>query len=92
MTPKDIKKINEAFDIEYELYTKEEDEAFKELDSSLNRKRQISERQVIHDLTDNLRQCRNSTLEEVALKFETMTAFGKDTMDSFAAYIRNMKT
>jgi hypothetical protein len=71
--------------------TLEEDEAFKELDSRLNRKRQISERQVIHDLTDNLRQCRNSTLEEVALKFETMTAFGKDTMDSFAAYVRNMK-
>ena len=59
--------------------------------SSLNRKRQISDSQLIHDLTDNLRQCRNSTLEEVALKFETMTAFGKDTMDSFAAYVRNMK-
>jgi hypothetical protein len=91
MTPEDKKKINEALEIEYKLYTKEEDEAFKELDQSLNRKRQIIERQVIHDLTDNLRQCRNSTLEEVAMKLETMTTFGKDTMDSFAAYVRNMK-
>jgi hypothetical protein len=34
---------------------------------------------------------RNETLEEVAREFEKMKAFEKDTMASFAAYIRGMK-
>jgi hypothetical protein len=34
---------------------------------------------------------RNETLEEVAKEIEKMTAFEKDTMASFAAYIRGMK-
>ena len=35
---------------------------------------------------------RNETLEEVAKEFEKMKAFEKDTMASFAAFVRNMKT
>jgi len=34
---------------------------------------------------------RNETLEEVAKEIEKMTAFGNDTIASFAAYIRGMK-
>ena len=34
---------------------------------------------------------RNETLEEVAREIEKMHAFEKDTMASFAAYIRGMK-
>ena len=34
---------------------------------------------------------RNDVLEEVAKEFEKMKAFEKDTMASFAAYIRGMK-
>jgi hypothetical protein len=34
---------------------------------------------------------RNATLEEVAQHIEKMTVFGKDTVDSFAIYIREMK-
>lgn len=34
---------------------------------------------------------RNATLEEVAKEIEKMKAFEKDTMASFAAYIRGMK-
>jgi hypothetical protein len=34
---------------------------------------------------------RNETLEEVAKEIEKMKAFEKDTMASFAAYIRGMK-
>jgi hypothetical protein len=34
---------------------------------------------------------RNETLEEVAKEFEKMKAFEKDTMASFAAYVRGMK-
>ena len=37
-------------------------------------------------------QDRNVTLEEVAKEIEKMTAFGQDTLASFAVYIRNMKT
>ena len=34
---------------------------------------------------------RNETLEEVAREIEKMKAFEKDTMASFAAFVRNMK-
>jgi hypothetical protein len=34
---------------------------------------------------------RNDVLEEVAREIERMKAFEKDTMASFAAYIRGMK-
>jgi hypothetical protein len=34
---------------------------------------------------------RNEVLEEVAKEFEKMTAFEKDTMASFAAYVRGLK-
>ncbi len=34
---------------------------------------------------------RNETLEEVALAIEQLTAFGKDTVSSFAIYIRELK-
>jgi len=34
---------------------------------------------------------RNETLEEVAKEIEKMHAFEKDTMASFAAYVRGMK-
>ena len=36
-------------------------------------------------------QVRNDTLEEVAREFEKMKAFEKDTMASFAAFVRGMK-
>jgi hypothetical protein len=34
---------------------------------------------------------RNDALEEVAKEFDGMKAFEKDTMASFAAYVRGMK-
>jgi hypothetical protein len=34
---------------------------------------------------------RNEVLEEVAREIEKMTAFGQDTISSFAVYVRNMK-
>ena len=37
-----------------------------------------------------IEKIRNDTLEEVALEFEKMKAFG-DTAHSFAAFVRNMK-
>ena len=48
------------------------------------RKRQM----IIHQLERNVR---NETLEEVVKEIEKMTAFGPDTIGSFAVYIRNMK-
>jgi hypothetical protein len=35
---------------------------------------------------------RNQVLEEVAKEIQKFTAFGKDTIDSFTAYIRGMKS
>jgi predicted ThiF/HesA family dinucleotide-utilizing enzyme len=46
------------------------------------RKRQVNE---VYE------KIRNDTLEEVAKEIEKMTVFGKDTIDSFASYIRGMK-
>ena len=67
----------------------EEDEAFEALEKAQGwRKRQIS---LERDLVENLRSSRNSTLEEVAVEFEKMKVFG-DTAQSFASFVRNMKT
>jgi hypothetical protein len=53
------------------------------------RKRQMVTAQVNNEVTQKIR---NDTLEEVALEFERMrSAFG-DTADSFAHYVREMKT
>ena len=48
------------------------------------RKRQM----IIHQLENSVR---NDTIEEVAKEIEKMTAFGPDTIASFAVYIREMK-
>ena len=54
------------------------------------RKRQIQELQPKNDqqFYDELR---NGVIEEVAKEIEKFTAFGQDTLDSFAIYIRGMK-
>ena len=52
------------------------------------RKRQMVESQV--ERNEIIEKIRNDTLEEVALEFEKMKAFG-DTAHSFAAFVRNMK-
>ena len=36
-------------------------------------------------------ELRNDILEQVAVEIEKMKGFGKDTISSFAIYIRNMK-
>jgi len=51
------------------------------------RKRQMIERQL-DPITSKIR---NDALEEVAKDFEKMKAFEKDTMASFAAYVRGLK-
>ena len=51
------------------------------------RKRQMAHRQL--DPISN--KIRNDTLEEVAKDFEGIKAFEKDTVASFAAYVRGLK-
>ena len=51
------------------------------------RKRQMIERQL-DPITNKIR---NDTLDEVAREIEKMQAFEKDTMASFAAYVRGLK-
>jgi hypothetical protein len=51
------------------------------------RKRQMVQRQL-DPITNKIR---NDTLEEVAKDFEGMKAFEKDTVASFAAYVRGLK-
>jgi len=51
------------------------------------RKRQMIQANLARDHTN----IRNATLEEVAQEIEKMTAFGKDTIGSFAVFVREMK-
>jgi len=51
------------------------------------RKRQMIMKQL--DPVSN--KIRNNAIEEVAKEIEKMTAFGQDTIASFAVYIRSMK-
>jgi wobble nucleotide-excising tRNase len=51
------------------------------------RKRQMIQRQL--DPISN--KIRNDTLEEVAKEVDNFKAFEKDTMGSFAAYVRSLK-
>ena len=71
------KEINDAFDAEYAKLPK----------SSFNRKRQIQELGLIR--TTN--PYRDQVIEEVAQHIEQLKGFGKDTINSFAIYIRSMK-
>lgn len=51
------------------------------------RKRQMIQRQL-DPITNKIR---NDALEEVAKEVDNFKAFEKDTMGSFAAYVRSMK-
>ena len=80
----------------------EEDEAFNEIERmskvrqeilrSLNRKRQVQEAERAFDEQYPIWK-RNQVIEEVAVELETKFTgpFGRDTVASFAAYIRGMK-
>lgn len=66
---------------------------------TLWRKREIERRmesaeQAVADLrvrVESLNPYRNQVIEEVAVAIEHMESFGKDTISSFAIYIRSMK-
>jgi len=76
--------------------------------NSINRKRQIEHRmtqaeQALENLKNRVElvaktpeefyaELRNKVIEEVAQQIEHMESFGKDTISSFAIYIRSMKS
>jgi CHASE3 domain sensor protein len=66
----------------------EEDEAFEELEFRLSKK---DIQRAMSNLDKELEIFRNETIEEIAQSIEKFTAFGQDTIDSFAAYIRSQK-
>jgi hypothetical protein len=73
-------------------WTKEEDEAFNDVERQSNLGKQILKDigQPYHfDIYVSPSQ-RNSVLEEVAKEFDKMKAFGT-TAESFATFVRNMK-
>jgi hypothetical protein len=74
-------------------WTSEEDEAFNDVEKHSNLGKQILREmgQPYHyDIFVSVSQ-RNAVLEEVAKEIEKFTAFGPDTIGSFAVYIRNLK-
>lgn len=73
-------------------WTKEEDEAFNDVEKQSNLGKQILRdlgQPYYFDIYVSPSQ-RNEVLEEVAKEFEKMKAFG-DTAHSFAAFVRGMK-
>ena len=79
-------------------WTKEEDEAFNEVEKQSNLGKQILKANkssgmdcCTYDCTQG-RNCpvRNRTLDEVASEFDKMKAFG-DTAQSFSAFVRSLK-
>ena len=63
----------------------EEDEAFNEIE------RQAQQRKEAVKATVSLNPYRSQVIEEIAQHVEKMTVFGKDTVQSFATYIRSLK-
>ena len=77
------------------------------VENSINRKRQIENRMTeaetaVQSLKSRVdlvaktpeefySELRNNVIEEVAVAIERMESFGKDTISSFAIYIRSMK-
>lgn len=43
------------------------------------------------NMSESLNPYRDQVIEEIARHIEQMTVFGKDTVDSFAIYIRGLK-
>jgi len=62
-----------------------DDDDIQDYESSGWRKRQVMFERTFHQVV------RNETLEEVAQEIEKMTVFGKDTIGSFAVFVREMK-
>ena len=74
-------------------WTKEEDEAFNDVEKHSNLGKQILRdlgQPYHYDVFVSPSQ-RNAVLEEVAKEVEKFTAFGPDTIASFSVYIRGMK-
>jgi hypothetical protein len=74
-------------------WTKEEDEAFNDVEKHSNLGKQILRdlgQPYHYDVFVSPSQ-RNQILEEVAKEIEKFTMFGPDTISSFSVYIRNMK-
>ena len=71
-----------------------DDDDIQDYVSSGWRKRQIETetmRRINKKILEVNNSNRNDVLEEVAKEIENMKAFEKDTMASFAAYVRGMK-
>ena len=78
------------------------------VENSINRKRQIEDRmtqaeQALENLKNRVdlvaktpeefyAELRNKVIDEIAAEIEHMESFGKDTISSFAIYIRSMKS
>lgn len=71
--------------------TPDEDEAFNELERMSRVRQEVIKNLPVKTQQQVYDELRNDILEEVAQHIEKMKVFGKDTVDSFAIYIRGMK-
>lgn len=80
--------LDKEFDTLYEEY---KTERFREQIIQDMREKTDAVIKKINREAQDIKNLRNKTLEEVAKQFEHMSAFG-DTAQSFAIFVRNMKT
>ena len=76
-----------------EYTTPEEDEAFNEMERQAQQRKEAVKAQLENDNIDAYAAGWNAALEMASHKIEYnfITAFGKDTLQSIAIYIRGMK-
>ena len=72
----------------------EEDEAFNYIERQAKQRKESVKASLLKPKTaqEFYDELRNGVIDEVAREIKKLTGFGKDTIDSLAVYIRNMKT
>lgn len=69
-----------------------EDEAFNDIERQAKQRMEVVEMAMQRSFEHTFHQVtRNQTIEEMARHIEKLKGFGKDTIDSLAVYIRDMK-
>ena len=84
--------VSRRLAVEYSLNRKRQIDVLISLETRMAELKQRVERELKPMTAEQFYEMlRNTVIEEVAVEIEKMTGFGKDTIDSLAIYIRDMK-
>ena len=84
--------VSRRLAVEHSLNRKRQIDVLISLETRMAKLKQRVERELKPMTAEQFYEMlRNTVIEEVAVEIEKMTGFGKDTIDSLAIYIRDMK-